>query len=168
MWTYVWSKIHAIWLWFAVCRRTQQVVWWVVGARDEKSCRALKESIEEEYRGCKTRSDGLVVYAKVFGEKHELCGKESGETTKVEGTNNKLRQRLGYLIRKTLSATKTLGVWSCFFISFLLSSTAASQNATSVINTTMLRFIEFCETIKYTLGAMNVRVLVPIKQKPDP
>jgi insertion element IS1 protein InsB len=82
------------------------VVGWVVGARDEKSCRALKDSIEEEYKGCETRSDGLVVYAKVFGEKHELCGKESGETTKVEGTNNKLRQRLGYLVRKTLSATK--------------------------------------------------------------
>jgi hypothetical protein len=30
------------------------------------------------------------------------------------------------------------------------------------------RFVEFCETIKYTLGAMNVGALVPIKQKPDP
>lgn len=54
-----------------------------------------------------TRSDFWLPYTEVFPLRmHRLCGKGAGETRYVERFNNILRQRLGRLVRKTLSFSK--------------------------------------------------------------
>jgi len=53
-------------------------------------------------------------------EQHEAVGKDSGQTNHIERFNNTLRQRLGCLVRKTLSFSKSMPginyafVYSCF------------------------------------------------------
>ena len=59
------------------------------------------------YRCRATRSDFWLPYAEVFPRRtHRLCGKGAGETCYVERFINTLRQRLGRLVRKTLSFSK--------------------------------------------------------------
>lgn len=106
MWTFIGSKAFPVWLWLAICRRTKQIVGWSVGERDDASCEHFKETIEPEYQKCQTVSDYWSSYERIFGEEHKSCGKESGETAHVERKNNVLRQRLAYLVRKTLSFAK--------------------------------------------------------------
>ena len=117
MWSFVWSKLCAVWLWFAVCRRTRQIVGWLVGKRREVDCKAFRETIEPGYRDCQTKSDKLKHYEKVFGEKHQSAGKE--ETTRVEQFNNTVRQRLGMVVRKTLSFSRSLHNFVLFLLFFI-------------------------------------------------
>jgi insertion element IS1 protein InsB len=115
--SFVWSKRCAVWLWFAVCRRTRQIVGWLVGKRREVDCKAFRETIEPGYRDCQTRSDKLKHYAKIFGEKHQSVGKE--ETTRVEQFNNTVRQRQGMVVRKTLSFSRSLHNFVLFLLFFI-------------------------------------------------
>ncbi|MBI5390245.1 IS1 family transposase, partial [Candidatus Woesearchaeota archaeon] len=39
---------------------------------------------------------------------HRKCGKEEGETSQAEATNNAIRQRVGRVVRKTCSFSKSL------------------------------------------------------------
>jgi insertion element IS1 protein InsB len=108
LWSFVLKKDNKRWIWIALCRRTRQVVAYFIGDRSEASCRTLWERIPEAYRTCLTFSDFWDAYAKVFNTgKHQSVGKETGETAHVERWNNTLRQRLGRLVRKTLSFSKS-------------------------------------------------------------
>ena len=96
------------WIWFAVCRRTRQIVAWVIGDPSEMTCRKLWRRIPPAYRHCHTFSDFWEAYQKVFsGETHQAVGKESGQTSHVERWNNILRQRLARFVRRTLSFSKS-------------------------------------------------------------
>ncbi len=95
------------WLWVALCRRTRQVVAYVLGDRSEETCRRLWEKIPEDYRRALCYSDFWQAYHNVIPEEqHVPVEKGSGETNHVERWNGTLRQRLGRFVRKSLSFSK--------------------------------------------------------------
>ena len=108
MWSFVLKKVNKRWLWIALCRRTRQIVAFVIGDRSEGTCLKLWACIPEEYKPCCTFSDFWDAYEKVFPkETHRSLGKESGETNHVERWNNTCRQSNARYVRKTLSFSKS-------------------------------------------------------------
>ena len=100
-------KANDVWIWIALCRQSRQVVAFVVGDRSEASCRRLWQAIPTAYRAAVCYSDFWTAYAAVLpATQHRAVGKESGETAHIERHNNTLRQRLGRLVRKSLSFSK--------------------------------------------------------------
>jgi len=107
LWSFVCKKAAKRWLWLALCRRTRQIVAFVIGDRSEKTCRRLWNKMSASYRVCHSFSDFWDAYPKVFGTaSHQSVGKERGETAHVERGNNTLRQRLARCVRKTRSFSK--------------------------------------------------------------
>lgn len=107
LWSFVGMKSNKQWVWIALCRRTRQVVAFVIGNRATESCYRLWNKIPSAYKSCQTYSDFWGAYEKVFStKKHQSVGKETGETAHVERWNNTLRQRLARYVRKTLSFSK--------------------------------------------------------------
>lgn len=107
LWSYVWSKEHQSWLWVALCRRTRQVVSFVIGTRTDNLCKKLWNKIPETYKQCTSYSDFHASYERVIKTgRHHSVGKETGETAHIERWNNTLRQRIGRFVRKTLSFSK--------------------------------------------------------------
>ena len=97
-------KRYVRWIWLALCRRTRQVVAYAIGDRSEETCDLLWQRIPAAYKRGIFVTDFLGSYAQVLpGGRHRAVGKESGETNHVERLNGTLRQRLGRLVRKTLS-----------------------------------------------------------------
>lgn len=108
VWSFVYKKKRKRWLWTAMCRRTRQIVAFVIGDHSAKTCARLWAKLPETYRHCHSFSDLWDAYAKVFPkETHRSVGKEAGETNHMERWNNTLRQRLARYVRKTLSFSKT-------------------------------------------------------------
>jgi len=105
MWSFVQKKANERWVWFALCRRTRQVVSYVVGPRDWWRCHELYEGLPPGYRDCHSFSDLWESYDRVFPRNHSV-EKGAGETAHVERFNNTLRQRLARFVRKTLSFSK--------------------------------------------------------------
>ena len=66
LWSFVCKKAAKRWLWIALCRRTRQIVAFVIGDRSEKTCRRLWNKIPESYRICPSFSDFWDAYQKVF------------------------------------------------------------------------------------------------------
>jgi len=93
----------------ALSRRTRQVVAYAIGDRSKVTCRKLWEAIPEAYRRAHCYSDFWKAYAAVIpAEQHTAVGVRSGQTVHVERFNNTLRQRLGRLVRQTLSFSKSV------------------------------------------------------------
>ncbi len=107
IWSYVGSKANAIWAWIAFCKRTRQIVAWVLGKRSYTCCNALWRVIPQSYKKCKFFSDKLNAYRYCFSKKQlkQVC-KEARLTNHVERWNNTLRQRVSRYVRKTLSLSK--------------------------------------------------------------
>ena len=91
-----------------VLRRTRQVVAFYIGNRDYTAFEELYAKVPLEYKQCQSRSDFWEVYEDLPKKLHRMCGKEEGETFMVEATNNAIRQRVGRLVRKTCSFSKSL------------------------------------------------------------
>ena len=107
--SFVQRKSNKAWIWTAICKRTRQIVAYVIGDRSEETCKRLYDSIPESYKQAHTFSDFWKAYAAVFpAEKHTSVGKETGLTNHMERWNNTLRQRVRRVVRKTLSFSK---VW---------------------------------------------------------
>jgi len=108
MWSFVLRKTDQLWTWLAICRKTRQVVAYVVGDRSEATCRKLWDKIPETYRYGTCYTDFWQAYAAVIpDDQHAAVGKETGETGHVERFNNTIRQRLARFVRKTLSFSKS-------------------------------------------------------------
>ena len=108
MWSFVRKKKRKRWLWTAICRRTRQIVAFVIGDRSEKTCRRLYNRIPKNYKHCRTFSDFWETYQNVFPKKtHQSVGKETGQTSHMERWYNTLRQHVGRFVRKTLSFSKS-------------------------------------------------------------
>jgi len=91
-----------------VCRRTRQVVAYAIGDRSEATCRLLWERVPVLYRRGLLFTDFWRAYGAVLpDDRHLAAGKEAGQTNHVERFNNTLRQRIGRLVRKTLSFSKS-------------------------------------------------------------
>lgn len=115
MWSFVLHKGNDVWAWLALCRRTRQVVGWAIGKRDIQTCRRLWLSIPAAYRKKRCFTDFWQAYAAVLPEdKHTATDKGEGETCHIERFNNTLRQRVGRLVRRTLSFSKSEEMhWIC-------------------------------------------------------
>lgn len=108
LWSFVAHKGQKRWLWIALCRRTRQVVAYVIGDRSAQTCRRLWQRIPATYRVCQSYSDFWHAYEQLLCTgTHQLTGKESGQTAHVERWNCTLRQRLARYVRKTLSFSKS-------------------------------------------------------------
>ncbi len=107
-WSFVGKKSEKRWLWTVLCRRTRQIVAFVIGDHSEATCRHLWRAIPKSYRQCQSFSDFWKAYANVFPkDTHQSVGKETGETAHQERWYNTLRQWLGRYTRKTLAFSKT-------------------------------------------------------------
>lgn len=106
IWSFVHSKAQKRWLWAAICRRTRQIVAFVIGDRSQESCLRLWNKLPEGYKQCQSFSDFWKAY-NLFPEPHQQTDKREGETTLIENWNTRLRQRLGRYVRKTLSFSKS-------------------------------------------------------------
>ena len=90
-----------------MCRRTKQIIAFVIGDRSAKTCKKLWKRIPVSYRSCHSFSDFWDAYDKIFPEEtHCSVGKDSGETNHMERWNCTLRQRVARFVRKTLSYSK--------------------------------------------------------------
>ena len=107
VWSFVLKKLDKRWLWTAICRRTRQIVAYVIGDHSAKTCHKLWQAIPDSYKGCHTYSDFWEAYALVFSEEtHRSVGKDSGQTNHMERWNNTVRQWNARYVRKTLSFSK--------------------------------------------------------------
>ena len=106
-WSFVQRKSNKKWLWVALCRRTRQIVAFVIGDRSAKTCARLWAKIPESYKQKQSFSDFWKAYGVVFSEDwHDQVEKKTGETSHVERFFNTLRQRVSRYVRKTLSFSK--------------------------------------------------------------
>ncbi len=94
-------------IWIVPCRRTRQIIAYVIGDRSAKTCQKLWKRIPLAYRSCHSYSDLWDTYEKVFPEEtHRSLGKESGQTNHIERWDCRLRQKVARYVRKTLSFSK--------------------------------------------------------------
>ena len=106
-WSFVLKKVNKRWLWTVMCRRTRQIIAFVIGDRSEKTCRRLWCKIPWDYRHCLAYSDFWKAYQEVLPEEtHLAVGKDSGQISHMERWYCTLRQRQARYVRKTLSFSK--------------------------------------------------------------
>lgn len=106
LFTFVHMKVKHIRLWLVICRRTRQILAFFLGDGSMCSCKRLWRKLPYAYLRCRSFSDFWRAYHCVPGSTHRLVSKETGQTAYIERLNNTLRQRLGRLVRKTLSFSK--------------------------------------------------------------
>ena len=109
LWSFVEQKTQEVWLWLALCRRTRQVVAYTIGDRSHEGAKSLREHVPLDYRRRATRSDYWLAYEKAFPQRtHRFCGKQEGETNHAERWFGTVRARLGRLVRRTYSFSKSV------------------------------------------------------------
>ncbi|MEE3719190.1 IS1 family transposase [Tumidithrix elongata RA019] len=110
MWSFVGNKQNKKWIWLAIDADTREIVGAYIGNRSRRSARKLWLSIPAVYRQCAIcYTDFWEAYSQVLPSKrHKAVGKETGKTSYIERLNNTFRQRIGRLVRKTLSFSKKL------------------------------------------------------------
>ncbi len=78
--TFVSEKWFKRWLWTAQCRRTRQIVAFVIGDRSETTAQKLWQAIPEGYRTCPVFTDLFNVYPLIVPpEQHHPCRKRRGK-----------------------------------------------------------------------------------------
>ena len=91
----------------AQCRRTRQIIAFVIGDRSETTAQKLWQAIPESYRGCPVFTDQFNVYPLIVPpEQHHPVPKGAGLTNHQERWYNTLRQWVGRYTRRTLSFSK--------------------------------------------------------------
>ena len=118
VWSFVGSKDNPVWLWFALERTTRRILAWVIGDRSQETAfelwDALPLTFEQRLRATFC-TDEREAYDQPLLGTHRRIGKAF--TTHVERFNTTLRQRVGRLVRKTLSFSKPL---PCFHATLTL------------------------------------------------
>ena len=110
MWSFVQKKTNKKWIWFAIDVDTKEIVGVYVGKRDSDAAKKLWESLPPVYRQCAVAyTDFWEAYECVLpSNRHKAVGKETGLTNHIERFNNTVRQRVGRLVRKSLSFSKKI------------------------------------------------------------
>ncbi len=110
MWSFVGHKGNKVWIWLAIDQATGEIVGVYIGSRDKRGAQGLWDSLPAVYRQCAVcYSDFWASYEEVIPRKrHRAVDKRSGKTNRIERLNCTLRQRIGRLVRKTLSFSKKL------------------------------------------------------------
>ena len=103
------NKENKQWVWLALDAKTCEIVGVYVGDRSETGAKALWRSLPPVYQQCAICcTDFWAAYGTVFPKKrHKAVGKETGKTSHIERFNNTIRQRVGRLVLKTLSFSKS-------------------------------------------------------------
>jgi insertion element IS1 protein InsB len=108
VYSYVGNKKNKRWIWLVLSRLKKQIIAYFIGDRSAKSLKKLYSKIPKRYKKLYSYSDEWKAYTEVLDSKiHTSAPKQSGETSHIERFNNTLRQRLGRLVRKTLSFSKS-------------------------------------------------------------
>ena len=90
-------------LWLVISRLTHQVLAWRVGDRSGKTLQKMWFTVSAAYRRKLVYTDFYEAYAAFFRAwQHRPCEKGSGKTSVIEGLNNKWRNRVSGLVRKTV------------------------------------------------------------------
>ena len=110
MWSFVGSKHNKQWIWLAIDADSREIVGVYVGDRTRQSAKQLWQCLPGIYRQCAIcYTDFWQAYEQVLpSQRHQAVGQETGLTSYIERFNNTLRQRVGRLVRKTLSFSKKL------------------------------------------------------------
>ena len=106
MWSWVRRRKNKRWLWLALCRRTRQIVAYAIGCRGAATCGVLWQRIPAAYKTSLCYSDFWEAYAQVVPAAQHNCSERRGKTNHIERYNNTVRQRVGRLVRQTLSFSK--------------------------------------------------------------
>jgi IS1 family transposase len=94
---------HYRYFWMAVSRLTHQVIGFAIGDRSTQTLKKLWRALPAAYRKKLVYTDGYESYAEHFSQwQHRSCNKGSGKTSVIEGLNNKWRNRVSGLVRKTV------------------------------------------------------------------
>ena len=104
------DKGNKQWIWLAIDQESREIVGIHIGDRSREGAKALWRSLRPLYRQCAVvYTDFWEVYETVIPSKrHRAVGKDSGKTNRIERFNCTLRQRVSWLVRKTLSFSKKL------------------------------------------------------------
>jgi IS1 family transposase/transposase-like protein len=106
-WTYVGRKQNKLWLLYAYCKDTGEIVCYVWGGRHLKTARKLKQKLSELDISYDTvYSDNWNSFIVVFGGSNHIVGKEN--TVGIEGNNCLLRHRIRRAFRRTCCFSKKL------------------------------------------------------------
>jgi IS1 family transposase len=110
MWSFVGSKENTQWLWLAIDADSRELVGVFVGNRSRQGAKGLWQSLPAVYRQCAIcHTDFWEAYEQNLPSKrHRAVGKKTNKTSYIERFNNTLRQRVGRLVRQTLSFSKKL------------------------------------------------------------
>ncbi len=99
------------WLWTAVSRYTGQVLAFVIGNRKWDQIEELWARLPHAWRRRLVYTDGYGAYGSFFSAwQHRPCEKFDGGTSTVEGVNNSLRHRCGWLVRRSSARARDLGL----------------------------------------------------------
>ena len=108
IYSFVGNKKNKRWIWLGKLRKKKQIIAYFIGDRSAKSLKKLWKRIPKKYKKLLSFSDEWQAYSEVLNPKtHTSVPKQSGETSHIERINNTLRQRIGRLVRKTLSFSKS-------------------------------------------------------------
>ena len=92
-----------LYLWIMVCRVSRQVIAFFLGNRSFHSLQELWWRVPRAYRKKLIYTDLYEVYAQFFAAwQHRPSPKGSGRTSVIEGLNNKWRNRVSGLVRRTV------------------------------------------------------------------
>lgn len=99
------------WLWTAVSRYTGQVRAFVIGDRRWDWIEHLWARLPNAWRYRLVYTDGYGAYSAFFSAwQHRVCDKFDGGTATVEGVNNSLRHRCGWLVRRSSARARDMSL----------------------------------------------------------
>ena len=106
-WTYVGSKSKKVWLIYAYCRQSGEIVFWTWGKRNIKTVNKLKKRLKAfDITYDKIWSDNWSSFIASFSEANHLVGKEY--TKGIEWNNCRLRHRIRRAVRRTCCFSKKI------------------------------------------------------------
>ena len=104
-WSYVGNKQKKVWLLYAICGQSGEILAANWGKRNKKSIKALLKKLQEREINFYC-TDQWKAFAEVLPKEKHIIGKKY--TKKIEGINTWFRTRLRRLVRRTVCFSKKL------------------------------------------------------------
>ena len=106
MWSFVGSKAHQRWLWYAIDHATGKILAYILGSRKDKAFIKLK-ALLKPFGITRFYTDDWGAYERHLDSESHVVGKEN--TQQIERKNLTLRTRIKRLVRKTIGFSKKRG-----------------------------------------------------------
>ena len=104
-WPYVGNKQKKVWLLYAICKESGEILAANRGKRNKNSIKALLKKLQEREVNFYC-TDLWKTFAEILPKKKHIMGKK--HTKKIEGINTWFRTRLRRLVRRTVCFSKKL------------------------------------------------------------